>query len=1129
MRVAGPTGAARAWCEDVARRPCPVGARAPLPARIGGLIAAICLLVALPIQAHDGQLRWRTLSSAHIEVHHPAHLEVFARKVLETAEDAWAALVPLFGYQPPVPLQITVDDYVDGSNGFAGSFPYDHILIRAYPPAAGDDLADPGDWVRALVFHEITHILHVGDATGLPALVNTVLGRTHLPNQYLPRFFVEGLATYVETRHVGADASVQRLAAADGAGTRHLDADVGGSGAGAGRDLAAVRGGRVDGAIFMGRLRAASLAGTFPSVSQLIGQPLDWPRGRGWYLYGSWLLDFQARRYGHDRLKRFISGYGGRLVPYGINNLTRSVYGKSAIALWREATDALDVRVRRERRLRAAGLVPPVSGDGVARAHAALSVGAAGRCGPLPGPGLRLSRDGEGRGRVRMAPGGRHVVLSRSPGDDIARIERVALADGAVEVLHRCELDCDDALITPDGGWLLWVATRPYRRQYQFRDVFARRLQPGAGAVGPVLRLTEGLRAREISVDPAGRALWAVAVRDGLTAIVRLPLAPALTAAAAGRAIPAVAEVLRAQRHADVLATPVATRDGRLFFTQGRGVTRELRAAPLDARGRLSAPHRPLPWMPAARVGLAAEVTGVAARTALVTWLDELQVIERDQGVSLGAVVQLGSFRDAAELPLSATAVAADPARDPRWQLRSWSPTSVVSAAFASGSTRAVALQTEHHGLDLYRLDPAPVERRLEPQPLQWRPASAPPPFLPYAPGIAAQQQRDYRAWPTLYPQAWSPIAEIVATGAPPTAEDVTLGLSLDGRDAVGLYAWELLAQSDLALTHPRLFLSTTWTRWEPTLSLAAAWVHDDLYARRGFRVLRLRNRTASGRLGVAWALPLGRDALGFDLGLRLVSRAARDDLALWRLRAGAPVPYGPVPVDPLQGYEGEASAGVSWSRSERYPQSVVTERRRTYRLYGTWARHLTERDRELVRIDLHGDHAWPLGGHRVLSWRARLGWSPAYHPGSPPYRLVGLPPLDIEALLLGGAGGDFGVVRGVTDPVRAGREVAGRALAWSSLGLHLPLPPIGRGLDLLPFFLGRTWASVFADGAVILAGDETRLREATTGPGAVLSAGAEVAVDLEAAYISQGALKLGWARAFGDIDSSQWYIRLGL
>ena len=46
-------------------------------------------------------------------------------------------------------------------------------------------------------------MLHVDNISGIPALMNAVLGKTSAPNQVQPRWVLEGLAVALETEHTG--------------------------------------------------------------------------------------------------------------------------------------------------------------------------------------------------------------------------------------------------------------------------------------------------------------------------------------------------------------------------------------------------------------------------------------------------------------------------------------------------------------------------------------------------------------------------------------------------------------------------------------------------------------------------------------------------------------------------------------------------------------------------------------------------------------------------------------------------------------------------------------------------------------------------------------------------------------
>ena len=62
-------------------------------------------------------------------------------------------------------------------------------------------LGDHDDWLNALITHEHTHILHADNITGIPAIVNAVLGKSLAPNQAQPRWILEGLAVAMESEH----------------------------------------------------------------------------------------------------------------------------------------------------------------------------------------------------------------------------------------------------------------------------------------------------------------------------------------------------------------------------------------------------------------------------------------------------------------------------------------------------------------------------------------------------------------------------------------------------------------------------------------------------------------------------------------------------------------------------------------------------------------------------------------------------------------------------------------------------------------------------------------------------------------------------------------------------------------
>ena len=65
------------------------------------LLTLAALLSPVVASAHDGAIRWRTIHTARVAVHHPAGYEVFARLVAATAEDALTTLKPVLPYVQP--------------------------------------------------------------------------------------------------------------------------------------------------------------------------------------------------------------------------------------------------------------------------------------------------------------------------------------------------------------------------------------------------------------------------------------------------------------------------------------------------------------------------------------------------------------------------------------------------------------------------------------------------------------------------------------------------------------------------------------------------------------------------------------------------------------------------------------------------------------------------------------------------------------------------------------------------------------------------------------------------------------------------------------------------------------------
>lgn len=1014
------------------------------------LLLLVLLASLLPrlASAGDGSLVWRTLRAPGLQVHFPSQLAEMAHRVADTFADARASYRSLFPYQPRL-LHITLDDYGDSANGFATMMPFDHMHFQAYPPEIGSDLADHGDWIRALVFHEYTHILHLGEVSGVPAASHYVLGRRWFPNQLLPRFFVEGLATYAESRHTGRDLAV------------------------------AGHGGRIDSAQFMALLRGAVLDGTLPTLPQVSGEPVRWPRGNSWYLFGSLLVDDLVQTYGHGRLVEFIRVYGERMIPYGINGLAREVYGHSLERLWSDAKTRLTTRVQADWREMA--LDPTATG------------------------GERMTFDGESRGRIRPGTQPGTVVVAHAPKDGLARIEEIDVGRNLRRVLHVCQLDCDEPLVTPDGKWLLFTESRRFNRLYLFRELVAVALPAKAtawrpartalanpGSAQPAIQLTFGDRVRSPSVTPDGRHVLFAAVRYGRTELRAHDLPLLLASGQQGNDKPQSWLLIPAPPLGETLDGPVALGDASgtrtLAWTHGQGAGRGLATAPLDATCHVQGSAKPIDL-----AGCQASAPG-SRQAGVPSWIGDVHALPSG---ALSAVGQFGSWR----VPVTAV------------DLTHWCPfgrtaTGVVSVTHAAG--RVVAVEHRGNGLEISALTVVGAA-------VPTAPAVVRATDLAYAPTPLDTSESSYLPFRHWWPRAWYPLLSTVEDGTPLLDGGLWVGAAIYGQDALSQWNWSLLGQMRSNVTDPVVLASLITTRWEPTWQLDGAYQQGYQYFRHGYRFRVTPTHRIGLRFAGAWQVPGLRDAWTFDGAVRLVRSSLR-----FPSHPGD-VPYdpgGPEPIEAWTGLESLTDLGLSYTKAESYPTSLIPERLHYYALHGTFgARQDGTGERVLFVADTA--HDWPLGHRRVLAMSGHLAWQAVTPDLRPAWTVHGLLPLS-AAQVLGPLSSGI-VVRGASGD--GDTLLGGNGAAWGTASVHLPLADLGRGMDVLPVYARRLSLVPFSDVAyAFLAPRALNLRG-----GALWSLGAELRLDYDVQYALRTVVRLGFAHAFGEFGGTAGYFTVGL
>src|SRR5262249_29806880 len=203
---------------------------------------------------------------------------------------------PALDHAPDVKTIIAMADDTDSANGFAGVLPRNAIQLYATGPTGFSELDDHDDWLYGLVAHEYTHILHLDTMEGLPRIYNAIFGRTWAPNQVMPRWVIEGIAVYEESKRSA--------------------------------------GGRNRGTRFDQFIRTARHEDKDLRLAEVSGAPRQFPHGNAAYVYGSHFLRYIFDRFGDDTLRKMSHVAGAYAPPYAINRQIAKVVGKPFTELY---------------------------------------------------------------------------------------------------------------------------------------------------------------------------------------------------------------------------------------------------------------------------------------------------------------------------------------------------------------------------------------------------------------------------------------------------------------------------------------------------------------------------------------------------------------------------------------------------------------------------------------------------------------------------------------------------------------------------------------------------------------------------------------------------------------------------
>ncbi len=489
------------------------------------------IVVALAADAraeNDPSLEWWTIETKHFRITYEKNLEPIAERIARLGESIYQRLVGPLGYVPAEHTEILLTDFTDSANGSANSVPYNQVRLYVTAPSDLSPLHDYGDWYLGLLTHEYTHVLHTDNVSGVPAVFNTIFGKTLSPNQAQPHWFLEGLAVVAESEYTS--------------------------------------GGRIRSSLFDAWLRADVLDGRLAGLDQFSNDAQRWPQGHLWYLYGSRFLHWITEVYGKDVLRAVSNDYGATVVPFGINRAIRRQTGRTYVELYDGFRDYLERSYGKQmREVRRRGL----------REGRRITFHGRTASYPLFVPD---------RGRYAPDAGGYQIAYFRDDLNTRSGIYLLRLPkDGAPAGEVKGELVARSSFETPasyaPNGDLYYSSLVPYKVIYNKSELFRvpAGLRAPDGGESYRMQLTKASRATAPAVSPDGDKVVFTVNERGTT---WLDVADVRHDGSLARIRPLV----RPERRFDQAYTPAYSPDGkRLAYSVWRaGGWRDVRILELD-------------------------------------------------------------------------------------------------------------------------------------------------------------------------------------------------------------------------------------------------------------------------------------------------------------------------------------------------------------------------------------------------------------------------------------------------------------------------------------------------------------------------------------------------------------------
>ena len=408
----------------------------------------------------DPSLKWKTLKTDNFLIHYDEKLEDVARNSACYLEEAHERLVPKIGWDPWGRTEVVIADSEDRANGSASTLPYNWVNLRVAAPDPDNVLSFYDNWMRLLIMHEYTHILHIDQVYGVMKAPRWVLQKVVSPNGTVPGWIREGIAVYDETSE-----------------------STTGRGYSTYSDML---------------LRTAMLNKKFPRLDQMDGLGWRWPSYQSMYIYGVKFLQYLSDTYGEKKLMEFNNRLAGSPFLFLLNHQARNTFtdiefdskkvnthytkvrkkgsprSKSFYKLWDDWTASLEKKYAEEaKKLEAVGVTPF---EVVATGETVISSPA-------------------------LSPDGKYLAYARERMKGPSELHLVDLETGKNKVIKK-KLVATDIAFSPDSKKIAYSMIGSWKTYNSYSDIWEYDIESKK-----TKRITSGERAKDPFYSPDGKRI----------------------------------------------------------------------------------------------------------------------------------------------------------------------------------------------------------------------------------------------------------------------------------------------------------------------------------------------------------------------------------------------------------------------------------------------------------------------------------------------------------------------------------------------------------------------------------------------------------------------------------------------